>query len=167
MGLVVQATRTAPDATMNLLRLLERLPWVRPRTRISDPPSTDADADTSTHPSFDRLDVQEAVIHHLEWCVLFNEHMAVPPSALPGMEPLPDAEHSALGRWLTHMARRPVGRHPQFEALQQEHQRLHALAKQAMDYARLQRMDRASQLLNTEFERSRATVLQLLRSMQN
>ena len=159
--------RSLPDAKMNLLRLLERLPWVRPRTRISDPPSTGAYADPSTRPAMDRLDIQEAIIHHLEWCVLFNEHMAVPPSALPGMEPLPDAEHSALGRWLTHMARRPVGRHPQFEALQQEHQRLHALAKQAMDYARLQRMDRASQLLNTEFERSRATVLQLLRSMQN
>lgn len=151
---------------MNLLRLLERLPWVRPRTRISDLPSSRDDAGPSTRPSFDRLDIQEAIIHHLEWCVLFNEHMAVPPSALPGMEALPDAEHSALGQWLAHMAQRPVGHHPRFSALQQEHQRLHALARQAMDYARQQRMDQASQLLNTEFERSRAAVLQLLRSMQ-
>lgn len=151
---------------MNLLRLIKHLPWMRARTLISDPPSTQDAVEPSTHPSFDRLDVQEAIIHHLEWCVLFNEHMAVPPSALPGMEPLPDAVHSALGQWLAHMARRPVGRHPRFAALQQEHQRLHALARQAMDLARQQRLDRASQLLNTEFERSRATVLQLLRSMQ-
>ena len=54
----------------------------------------------------------------------------------------------------------------QFIKLKKEHLRFHELARQALDHAHHQRMDLASTLLNTEFERSRARVLDMLRGMQ-
>ena len=80
--------------------------------------------------------------------------------------PLPDAQQSALGQWITHMGQRTGGGHARFIELKQEHLRFHALACQALDHARNHRMDLASNLLNTEFERSRARVLDMLRSLQ-
>ena len=81
--------------------------------------------------------------------------------------PLPDAQQSALGQWITHMGQRTGGGHARFIELKQEHLRFHALAGQALDHARNHRMDLASNLLNTEFERSRARVLDMLRSLQS
>jgi hypothetical protein len=53
-----------------------------------------------------------------------------------------------------------------FGELLQEHQRFHELANQALGLARIGRMDAASTLLNTDFERSRARVLEILRAIQ-
>ena len=158
---------------MNLQRLLDRLPWSRSRNLPTpgdvptSPPSTVGGvAESRPMPPIDRLELQAAIIHHLEWCVLFNEHLSIDGVQAQHQVPLPDASHSALGQWLAKMERRPVGRHPQFVELQQEHLRFHALARQALEHARNQRMDLASTLLNTEFERSRARVLDMLRRMQ-
>ena len=117
-------------------------------------------------PRLDRLDLQAAIIHHLEWCVLFNEHLSVDSHSAQHQTPLPGPEDSALGLWLGKLAQRQIGLHPHFVELQQEHLRFHSLARQALEYTRLQRMDLASILLNTEFERSRARVLDMLRRMQ-
>ena len=157
---------------MNLQRLLDRLPWSRARTRPSGhvapeaPPRMAPPPESGPPPTLDRLDLQAAIIDHLEWCVLFNEHLSVAGVAAPHQTPLPDAGNSALGRWLDRMSERPAGRHAGFVELRQEHLRFHALAQQALEHARNQRMDLASTLLNTEFERSRARVLDLLRRMQ-
>ncbi|MBL8388860.1 MAG: CZB domain-containing protein [Hydrogenophaga sp.] len=156
---------------MNLQRLLDRLPWSRQRPRPSvDPapvaPEPAGQTSPDRMPRLDRLDLQAAVIHHLEWCVLFNEHLSVDASQAQHQTPLPDADNSALGQWLHKMAQRPVGQHPHFLALQQEHRRFHELAREALEHSRNQRMDLASTLLNTEFERSRARVLEMLRQMQ-
>lgn len=158
---------------MNLQQLLARLPW--PRSRPEQQPSTPAPAplpepvgaSTVISPlKLDRLDLQTAIIHHLEWCVLFNEHLSVDPTNARHTTPLPDAHQSALGHWLAKMSLRAAGGHPQFIELKKEHLRFHELARQALDHARNQRMDLASTLLNTEFERSRARVLDMLRAMQ-
>lgn len=117
-------------------------------------------------PPIDRLELQAAIIHHLEWCVLFNEHLSVDAAQAQHQTLLPEAASSALGLWLARMAQRPIGQHPHFVELQQEHLRFHALARQALDHARNQRMDLASTLLNTEFERSRSRILDMLRRMQ-
>jgi hypothetical protein len=61
---------------------------------------------------------------------------------------------------------RMADRDPRFLDLQQEHRRLHSMAFQALALARNNSMARASTLLNTDFERSRAKVLRLLREMQ-
>jgi len=114
----------------------------------------------------DRLDLQAAVIHHLEWCVLFNEHLAVDSIQAQHITPLPDAHNSDLGQWLAQMYPRMADRDPRFLDLQQEHLRFHTVAFQALALARNNRMDLASTLLNTDFERSRARVLTLLREMQ-
>jgi hypothetical protein len=157
---------------MNLQRLLERLPWSRSRTQATvehtEParvPVVEAVAPPAM-PRLDRLDLQEAIIHHLEWCVLFNEHLSIEGNKAQHQTPLPGAQDSALGRWLSGMAQREIGQHPGFIELQQEHLRFHALARQALEYTRQQRMDLASTLLNTAFERSRARVLEMLRGMQ-
>lgn len=157
---------------MNLQRLLERLSWSRSRTTPAEEhpaPVRMAAVDIATEvsmPRLDRLDLQAAIIHHLEWCVLFNEHLSVDGQQAQHQSPLPAAEDSDLGRWLAKMAQRQIGHHPHFIELQQEHLRFHALARQALEYTRQQRMDLASTLLNTEFERSRARVLEMLRRMQ-
>lgn len=125
------------------------------------------DAGTTVTPlKWERLDVQAAIIHHLEWCVLFNEHLSVDRTHTRHTTPLPDAQQSALGQWITRMDLRAAGADPRFIELQQEHLRFHALAQRALDHAHHQRMDLASTLLNNEFERSRARVLDMLRGLQ-
>ena len=117
-------------------------------------PASEQAADN--HPAlFDRLALQTAVIQHLEWCVLFNDHLSVDEQQLP---PLPNAEDSELGRWLEQVRQRLASGDPRLVALTEEHRRFHQLAQQALVLA--------STLLNTDFERSRARVLELLRQLQ-
>jgi hypothetical protein len=153
---------------MRFQQLLQRLPWLLSfmpnrsapgASRLSTPDPT-----TLLRP--ERLDTQAAVIHHLEWCVLFNEHLAVDSTQTRDIRPLPDAHHCDLGQWLARMHPRMADQDPRFLDLQQEHLRLHTMASQALALARNNRMARASTLLNTDFERSRAKVLGLLREMQ-
>lgn len=117
-------------------------------------------------PGLDRQDLKQAIIMHLEWCVLFNEHLGADKSLPPPQDELPGERASGLGRWLTQARLKPPGQHPLFNALLQEHQRFHELANQALGLARIGRMDAASTLLNTDFERSRAHVLEMLRAIQ-
>lgn len=114
----------------------------------------------------DRLDIQGAIIHHLEWCVQFNNHLSGEVAQVAPEEALPDEISSSLGRWLAVAADRAPGGHPRFEELRQTHTHFHALAREALRLAREDRMDLASTLLNTEFERTRAKVLAILREMQ-
>lgn len=115
----------------------------------------------------DRLDLQAAVILHLEWCVAFNDHLSHinQGESLP-VRGLPGAEQSELGQWLQRSGSRATGEHPAFAELLREHQHLHELADEALKLATEDRMDLASTLLNTDFERSRARVMALLREMQ-
>jgi hypothetical protein len=117
-------------------------------------------------PGLDRQDLKQAIIMHLEWCVLFNEHLGADKSLPPPQQDLPGERASGLGCWLTQARLRPPGQHPLFSGLLQEHQRFHELANQALGLARIGRMDAASTLLNTDFERSRAHVLEMLRAIQ-
>lgn len=115
----------------------------------------------------DRLDLQSALIHHLEWCVMFNDHLGlINQSDTPPVRTLPGIDQSGLGLWLQRSASRAPGQHPLFEELLREHRQFHELAEKALELAAKDRMDLASTLLNTDFERSRARVLSLLREMQ-
>lgn len=157
---------------MNLQRLLEKILGGRPTLPPAAAPQAQAQvrapapAAEPPLPRLDRLDLQAAIIHHLEWCVLFNEHLTAATGQGRHTMPLPEAHESALGQWLDRMAQRPAGQHPLFIELQREHLRFHGLAQQALNHAQQQRMDLASTLLNTEFERSRARILEMLRRMQ-
>ncbi len=114
-----------------------------------------------------KLDIQRALVHHLEWCVVFNERLHRANSLLTETEAhLPDAHESGLGQWLARAAEQIVGHHELFSELRQEHERLHVLASRALIHARSGRMDLASTLLNTDFERSRIRVLETLRTLQ-
>lgn len=134
-------------------------------------------ADTSAWPTSDTpreteddghvTDVQSAIIDHLEWCRAFSEHLASH-SVLPGQAPAPThPPQNRLGLWIqrTELHSR-VGQHPAYGALKEEHRRCHSLAEQALSLARANRMDQASTLLNTDFERSRVRVIELLRAIQ-
>lgn len=117
-------------------------------------------------PALDRLEVHNAIVHHLEWCLLFNEHLGADPDALNAPPALPDADHSGLGRWIAQVSHDATVQHPLLLELEQENRRFHRLALKALDFARSQRLDLASSLLNLEFERSRSRVLEILRSLQ-
>ena len=131
------------------------------------PTESDTGPDAWALPSkLDRLELQTAIIHHLEWCVLFNQHLSVEEAHKTELCTLPSASDSGLGQWLSAIQTSPEGDHPRLAALAAEHQRFHQLAHQALLLARQGRMDIASTLLNTDFERSRARVLDLLRKMQ-
>lgn len=118
-------------------------------------------------PRLDRLDLQGALIHHLEWCVQFNDHLGMVNQAeTPPPRLLPGAGDSELGQWLARATTRAPGAHPLFAELQKEHRHFHELADEALKLAGEGRMDLASTLLNTDFERSRAKVLGILRDMQ-
>lgn len=156
---------------MPLNRLLKLL---RPGRTTPPVPLSPAKAERSAHDHggggaavrLDRLDIQGAIIHHLEWCVQFNNHLSGEVAQVEPAEPLTDDISSPLGRWLVVAAERAPGAHPRFEELRQTHIQFHALAREALRLAREDRMDLASTLLNTEFERARAKVLAILREMQ-
>ena len=152
-----------------LLRLFSRAKCA-PRVRVQDPPTFVNAPSNQTSPrplrGPDRLEVQTAIIQHLEWCVLFNEHLSVGSSDNMPLMPLPNAQDSGLGQWLAKLQKSPAGEDPRLKSLNEEHARFHALAERAHTLARDGRMDLASTLLNTDFERSRARVLELLREMQ-
>jgi hypothetical protein len=115
----------------------------------------------------DKLDLQAAIIHHLEWCVAFNEHLSLlHHTEAPPVQRPPGADESALGQWLQRSAPLALGKHPAFEELVREHRQFHELAEEALKLATEDRMDLASTLLNTDFERSRARVVTLLRDLQ-
>ena len=121
---------------------------------------------TRPHRTLDRLTLQTAIIHHLEWCVLFNEHLSAGATGQTPAVPLPSSADSGLGQWLEIVRSGAQGEEALLDELSDEHQRFHHLAQQALAHARQGRMDLASTLLNTDFERSRARVLELLRHMQ-
>lgn len=141
------------------------------RTRRSAPPTSAAPKPVfAPEPPvlrLDRLDLQTAAIHHLEWCVQFNDFLGqVRPGETPLVRTLPSAQHSELGLWLQAAASRAPGQHPLFAQLQRAHQQFHELAEEAIVLATEDRMDLASTLLNTDFERARMQVLSILREMQ-
>lgn len=111
-----------------------------------------------------RLDVHVAITDHMAWCRAFSEHLATH-SVLPGQTEAPaQISDCRLGHWIRHAStHHSVKRHPAMDALQTEHQRFHSIAAQALALAKANRMDQASTLLNTDFERSRARILELLR----
>lgn len=114
----------------------------------------------------DRMDIQVAIIHHLEWCVMFNDHLSGEITRRLPQATLPGAKDSDLGHWLDDAATRAPGRHPRFAELRLAQQRFHALANEALQLAREDRMDLASTLLNTDFEQERTHILAILRDMQ-
>lgn len=139
-----------------------------PQVALGEPPARPfAAPPDAAAPRLDRLDLQGALIHHLEWCVQFQDHLGMvnladtpPPRLLHG------ADDSGLGQWLAHAANRAPGTHPLFAELVQAHRHFHRLADEALKLAGEGRVDLASTLLNTDFERSRARVQWILREMQ-
>lgn len=154
-----------------ILRFFSR-PKAEPVTP-SKPPKADVEIDLApasesarNNRAPDRLELQTAIIHHLEWCVLFNEHLSVDASGHAPLVPLPGVADCGLGQWLNSVRNGSVGNAPGLDALEEEHHHFHRLALKALAFARQDRMDLASTLLNTDFERSRARILELLRKMQ-
>jgi hypothetical protein len=152
---------------MPLNKLFQLLRGRRPTPPVNPPAPPFAAAPAEAPLRLDRLELQATLIHHLEWCVQFNEHLAqVRPGEPPLVRTLPGAQDSEMGRWLHDARTRAPGRHPKFEALVQAHGHFHELAEEVIQLATEDRMDLASTLLNTDFERARATVLGILRDMQ-
>lgn len=152
---------------MPLNKLFQLLRGRRPTAPVTPPPVPFAAAPSGAPLRLDRLDLQAALIHHLEWCVQFNDHLGqVRPDEPPLVRTLPGAQDSDLGRWLRDAQSRAPGRHPLFGELQQAHAHFHDLAEEVIRLATEDRMDLASTLLNTDFERARSRVVGLLREMQ-
>jgi hypothetical protein len=117
-------------------------------------------------PRLDRLDVQSALILHLEWCVLFNEHLSASATGNRMTSELADVEHCGLGQWIGRAQSQATEQHPMFAELELEHHQLHAVAVEAISLAREGRMDLVKTVVNIDFERSRARILEMLRSLQ-
>lgn len=150
---------------MPLNKLFQLLRGRRPTAPVEPPPTPFATAPAPLR--LDRLELQAALIHHLEWCAQFNDHLGqVRPDEPPLVRTLPGAQDSELGRWLWDARSRAPGRHPLFSELQQAHTHFHNLAEEVIQLATEDRMDLASTLLNTDFERARVKVVTLLREMQ-
>lgn len=153
---------------MPLNRLLH---WLRgrntppPAARTAPEPSPLSQADQIPSRA-ERLDLQEALILHLEWCVQFNDHLAAPPGQHAPEADGMAADRSPLGQWLAAMATRSLGRHPHFAELVDAHRQLHAHALETLHLTSTGRTDQACTLLNTGFERERLRVASLLREMQ-
>lgn len=155
---------------MRLSHLLQRLRTGRvpapPGHAVPAGPAMPATGTGQAAKALDRLDIQAAIILHLEWCVQFNEHLSGELAREGSRAELPDAGHCEFGRWLGGSAAGAPGQHPRFAELQATHERFHAIADEALRLAREDRMDLASTLLNTGFERERTLILAILRDMQ-
>jgi hypothetical protein len=156
---------------MNLQKLLQ---YLRRRQRPASPEpgevlphDTPSPTPAPAERKLDRLEIQEVIILHLEWCVLFNEHLGADNTLQAPDRPLPGAKGSELGQWIERMRSQPPGERARFAELEREHLHFHQLADQALALARSGHMHLASTLLNTDFERSRARLLDLLRSMRS
>ena len=147
-----------------LNRLMRRLHTPAPVQ--ADDPAPPALPPAPAPTGFDRLEVQAILIDHLEWCVAFNEHLRIDPTGATPHAALPGPADSGLGRWLAQAMAQGDAPRPLLEELQTEYQQFHHLANQALALARADQMHLASTLLNTDFERSRARVLQMLRTLQ-
>ncbi|GLS15157.1 hypothetical protein [Hydrogenophaga electricum] len=143
------------------------LPWRRTRKApTTAPPASPPPAPDKPLTRSERLDLQSAVIHHLEWCVQFNNLLTLPPGEQRTLPDWMNADLSDLGLWFVRMAPQPLGRHPRFAELIQAQRQLHTLAQQALQLNRAGQTDQACTLLNTAFERERLRVLDLLRTLQ-
>jgi hypothetical protein len=154
-----------------LQRLLAR--WSSRSVTITDPapapapaPSPAPSAAPTPAPRLNRLDIQAAIIEHLEWCVQFNERLSRDHTPIEAEAALPGASDSGLGQWLARSQHGAPGQHPLFAEIEREHTRFHELADKALSLADSGHMHLASTLLNTDFERSRARLLELLRTLQ-
>jgi hypothetical protein len=141
-----------------LQRLLKH--WSRRSVTISEQPPA-----APTASPLDRLEIQTAIIEHLEWCAQFNERLGLEHSHSRPAPALPAAHESGLGRWLGRVRGGATGQHPLFDVVEREHLRLHALAAKALALSDAGQMHLASTLLNTHFERSRTRLLELLRAL--
>ena len=84
---------------MSLNKLLHLLrPKPPTANTVVEPVPAPFSAEPSTAPlRLDRLDLQAAIIHHLEWCVQFNDHLGqIRPGEPPLVRTLPGAADSAL-----------------------------------------------------------------------
>ena len=97
---------------------------------------------------------------------MFNERLGRERTPIESTAELPGATDSGLGQWLERSRQGAPGQHPLFAEIEQEHQRFHQLADKALSLADSGHMHLASTLLNTDFERSRARLLDMLRTMQ-
>lgn len=146
----------------SLLQLLRRL---APGTPAPAPPP----AVEPPHPplqAYNRLEIQSVIIQHLEWCVAFNDHLGAEPGQAPPLQALPGPAESGLGRWLAQAMKRSDMPHPLLQELLVEYEQFHRVAGEALALVHADQMHKASTLLNTDFERSRARVLELLRALQ-
>ena len=153
---------------MNIHKLFTLLRSPRP---LEAPASESSKAFTVSSGVFVQLElsrgeVDQAVHLHLEWCALLKRQLAADPNVGPLPAALPEAEQSGLGQWIASHSQGELAQHPQMVELALENRRIHRLAHEAIDFARNQRLDLASSLLNLQFERSRSRMLQLLHLLQ-
>lgn len=133
-------------------------------------PAPVAPPDPPTQPpplhAYNRLEIQSVIIQHLEWCVAFNDHLGTESGDAPPRRELPGAADTGLGRWLAQALAQTETPHPLLQELLVEYEQFHRVAGEALALVRADQMHTASTLLNTDFERSRARVLELLRALQ-
>jgi hypothetical protein len=134
---------------------------------VSEPSTGYTDSSSTATPlELSIGEVEQAIHLHLEWCALLKRQLAADPNVGPLPAALPDAEQSGLGKWIVRNSPAELARHPQMIELALENRRINRLAQEAIDFARNQRLDLASSLLNLQFERSRSRVLQMLHTLQ-
>ncbi|GAA6143738.1 hypothetical protein [Hydrogenophaga sp. 5NK40-0174] len=161
---------------MPLKKLLNRL---RPAHNEALPPNPPEHQGVASAPApaqhyLSKKDIRHAIVEHVQWCATFNDHLSgttdsvLPGAALPasGLPPLPDAVKSGLGQWLRDQEEAFGAARPVLQEIRAEQLRLHTLAKEALRLTRRHRFGDASKLLNTDFERSRQRIVQLLRSLE-
>ena len=163
MGACSQVT---PAMTIHQLLTLMR----SPRTLGTSSPEPGTAYTVSTGPAapleLDSGEVEQAIHLLLEWCTLLKRQLAADPHAGPMPAALPDAERCGLGQWIVRNSPAELSLHPQMIELALENRRINHLAQEAIDLARIQRLDLASNLLNLQFERSRSRMLQILHTLK-
>ncbi len=163
---------------MPLKKLFQRL---RPKKDVAHPSvtaSVDAtEAQVKTEEpirhQLSKSAIRRAIVEHVQWCALFNDHLSgLTDSVLPDtpsstdLAPLPDAVQSGLGKWLRENEKAFGTARETLQEIRAEQIRCHTVAKEALRLSRAHRFGQASKILNSDFERSRQRIVQLLRSLE-
>jgi hypothetical protein len=113
-----------------------------------------------------RLDIDAAIAAHENWKARLDAYLAGKSSEDFRPEVICFDDRCDLGQWLHGPGRERLGKYASFKLLVDEHRNFHYHAANVVSFVESGRLDKAVNLLGTDFERSSARVIELLRLLK-
>jgi hypothetical protein len=113
-----------------------------------------------------RLDIDAAIAAEESWKARLDAYLAGKSTEDFRPEVICFDDRCELGKWLYGPGRARLGKYTSFKLLVAEHKNFHYHAANVVSFVESGRLDKAVNLLTTDFERSSARVVELLNLMK-